>query len=130
MSVKWGVNIFLGLLAFVFSWLFSFANNMWLTSLVRACIGFFIFFLFGLILQIVLQLFSYRKNNLLEAEGTSQSETYIKEKVLNTSEHNNEENSFTGISLETLHDQNEDTDYKKIAQAVKSWTAEEEGDNH
>lgn len=128
MSVKWRVNIFLGLLAFVFSWAFSFANNMWLTSLFRAFIGFFIFFLFGLILQILFQLFNYSKNDNSKAQ-VSLSEIHTRAEILNTSEHNNEENSFTGISLETLHEQNEDTDYKKVAQAIRPWAAEKEGDN-
>jgi len=128
MSVKWGVNIILGLLAFVFSWLFSFANNMWLTSLVRACIGFFIFFLFGLILQIVFQLFNYSKKDLSKTEG-SISEIQTREEISITSEHQIEEHSFTGISLETLHEQNDDTDYKKNAQVIKAWAAEQEGDN-
>ncbi|WML31516.1 hypothetical protein RCG24_06550 [Neobacillus sp. OS1-32] len=62
MSGSWRINAILGLTAFILSFVLSFVNNTWLTSLFRALIGFVLFFVLGYLLRFIFQQLNSRKS--------------------------------------------------------------------
>ncbi|MFJ7726564.1 hypothetical protein ACIQXV_10390 [Neobacillus sp. NPDC097160] len=109
MAGNWGVNAILGLTAFICTYLFSYSNNTWQTSLFRAGIGLLVFYVLGYIFRFVLQQVGSKKNG-----------AYIQKQALDEGinpelDQKNEiveepigESSFQSIPLQALH-KGEDT---------------------
>lgn len=73
MSESWRVSLFLGVISFLFTYLFSNVNNTWQMSLFRAGIGFLLFFLLGYILQLLFhQIVSKKNTSLLKQESSEE----------------------------------------------------------
>ncbi|MDF2557284.1 MAG: hypothetical protein K0R71_1112 [Bacillales bacterium] len=70
MTARWREGLFLGVIAFLFTYLFTSINNNWQMSLFRAGIGFLLFSLLGYILQILIHLISSQKSTSLLNEET------------------------------------------------------------
>jgi hypothetical protein len=89
--MNWKVNLSLGLTASVFTFIFSIENNTWLTSLMRAGLGFLLFFVLAYLLRFFICLISSKKlkNN---------QKTVVKDQE--------EADSFQSISLDSLHEEN------------------------
>ena len=54
MAGNWRINAFLALLASLFTFFSSIFNNTWQTSLLRALIGFLLFFFLGNIIRVAI----------------------------------------------------------------------------
>lgn len=100
----WKLSSVIGLVAFILTYWLSIYNNTWQTALFRACIGFLLFFIWGLgfrfILQSIMQ--SGQKGNSfdegIDNEMTEQSEV---------------EGSFQELSLEALHTPEQPLEFEK-----------------
>ncbi|MEH7253867.1 hypothetical protein V7111_17225 [Neobacillus niacini] len=98
------VNIILGFVSFLFTYLFSFVNNTWQTSLFRSILGFLVFFILGLILRFLPQ-----QNEAKETAKSSNDP--LNEGVLKAEEEPRKkeekelesEPSFQSIPLDSLH---------------------------
>ena len=102
MAFNWKLNAILGLTAFLLTYLFSITNNMWPTSLFRACIGFLIFFILGYVLRLVLNQLIIKKSS------SSDNEDHLMEGSNTDLETKNQgdellEESFQQIPLTGLH---------------------------
>lgn len=109
MVFSWKVNVILGVLAFLFTYIFSFLHNTWQTSLYRACIGLFLFFIIGYCLQFVTyQILTKKKMAADQTLGRTEGYTITKDGAIGDGNLTGEEPSFRAISLQSLHT-NEDT---------------------
>ncbi|MBL4952963.1 hypothetical protein JK635_12140 [Neobacillus sp. YIM B02564] len=120
MSGSWRINAILGLTAFILSFVLSFVNNTWQTSLFRAVIGFVLFFIFGYLLRMIFQQMTSRKSGdklppqtmnqpySAKANAAKQSHSQWQEAVngkgkSKAPEVSKENAHFQAISLEALH---------------------------
>jgi uncharacterized membrane protein YraQ (UPF0718 family) len=98
------VNIVLGFISFLFTYLFSIFNNTWQTSLYRAAAGFILFFFLGFVFHIVMKQMAGKSHPA--HKDISVEEVEVKQKV----EKNNAEveemtdtAGFQTVSLHSLH---------------------------
>ncbi|ETI69332.1 hypothetical protein [Neobacillus vireti] len=109
MAGNWGVNAILGLIAFICTYLFSYLNNTWQTSLFRAGIGLLVFYVLGYIFRFaLLQIGSKKNGNYIHKQALDEG---IKPQVDQKNEIDEEpigESSFQSIPLQALH-KGEDT---------------------
>ncbi|MDQ0199540.1 hypothetical protein [Neobacillus ginsengisoli] len=124
MKANWGVNAILGFIAFLLTYIFSFMNNTLLTSLIRAGIGFLLFFIVGNMLQLVLQHMVTKKNsdlvqqqNEVETSKVGDGKSPIEKVELG-------EQSFQSLPLDLLHNGDRTLGPEKIAKAIQTWTSE------
>ncbi|MDR7235731.1 hypothetical protein [Neobacillus drentensis] len=104
MAGNWGVNAILGLTAFICTYLFSFTNNTWQTSLFRSGIGLLLFFLLGYIFRYVLQQIGSKKNTAFIEKQSMDKRTNPKEDQKNEADEEQiGESSFQSIPLQALH---------------------------
>ncbi|MEH7307808.1 hypothetical protein [Neobacillus drentensis] len=102
MAANWRLNTILGLTAFLLTYIFSYSNNMWQTSLFRACIGFLVFFLLGFVVRIVLNEVKIKKTSSTVDDHHTVEGSNIEQE---TNKHIEEvmEESFQQIPLHGLH---------------------------
>jgi uncharacterized membrane protein YraQ (UPF0718 family) len=106
MLVKLKINMTMGVIAFLFTYLFSFLNNTWQTSLFRAIGGFIIFFLLGFVLSFILKQLAGNTNVSLEEEPKLVVENNSEiEKDHPKVEELTEEPGFQAVPLHSLHHQ-------------------------
>lgn len=98
------VNIILGFITFLFTYLFSIVNNTWQTSLFRALLGFLLFFILGFIVLFILGLIGAKKqensDDSLFKKGHLNEETVQKK---NDEIELKSEPGFQSIGLDSLH---------------------------
>ncbi|NRD79420.1 hypothetical protein HPT25_18825 [Bacillus sp. BRMEA1] len=105
MAASWRVNVFLGLSAFLFTYLFSNVNNTWQMSLFRAGIGFLIFFILGFVIRFVIHQLVSRKNVQLVDKQSSEEKAIQKQaKNIHNDKALNDDVSFQSLPLNALHD--------------------------
>jgi hypothetical protein len=104
MAGKWGVNVILGLMGSLLTFLFSFVNNTWQTSIMRSGLGFLIFFVLGYLLQYIIRKIGAAKasepkeyRERYEEVNSADDKTVIAEEKTET------DSSFQAISLTSLH---------------------------
>ncbi|MCH6266809.1 hypothetical protein [Neobacillus citreus] len=106
MSSSWKMNLYLGSITFLLTYLFSIYTNTWQTSLFRASIGFLLFFILGYVLRYLLYHAVVRKDL---------KQTMLNEEVEHTSNEaqapyvdkvEGEEPSFQSVPLQSLHTKN------------------------
>jgi phosphotransferase system glucose/maltose/N-acetylglucosamine-specific IIC component len=105
MVLNWKVNTMMGLTAFLLTYLFSFTNNTWQTSVFRAGIGFVIFFVLGYIIRVVLYQMSLKKSSSqVENQNTGEA-SYLDLELEKLGEAviEEESSSFQQIPLTALH---------------------------
>jgi uncharacterized membrane protein YraQ (UPF0718 family) len=103
MAASWRVNLFLGIISFLFTYLFSIENNTWQMSLFRAGIGFLLFFLLGYILRFLLHQIAAKKSTSL-LEELNKEEISGQNKIQNDVENGQSDDpSFQAITLGALH---------------------------
>jgi hypothetical protein len=102
MAANWKLNAFLGLTAFLLTYLFSYTNNMWQTSLFRAGIGFLVFFVLGYVVRLVLNKVKIKNTSSSIHEHHSVEGSYV-EMEASRHEGNEWEESFQQIPLNGLH---------------------------
>ncbi|MED3563676.1 hypothetical protein [Bacillus xiapuensis] len=120
---NWKVNVILGGMAFLLTYVCSFTNNTWQTSLFRSGIGFLLFFIFGYVFRSVLYQITAIKspNQMMDSKNTEQDGRV--EEFNRMEEQQAEEPSFQEIPLTSLHKGMETKDTEKIARTIQSWTA-------
>ncbi|MDQ1146267.1 hypothetical protein QE429_003094 [Bacillus sp. SORGH_AS 510] len=105
MVLNWKVNTITGSAAFLLTFFFSLSNNTWQTSILRAMIGFLIFFLISYILRFVVGQLSGKgpRNSSIQYSEQHLGETLesVQEKTID--EIIEEEQSFQHIPLGALH---------------------------
>ena len=99
MAGNWGINTLLALLASLITYFSSFMNNTWQTSMLRAIIGFLLFFLFGYILRVVLHQ-TISKERLDSIQSERAPEVDAPERTETVQE---DEPAFQSIPLDSLH---------------------------
>ncbi|WP_318507779.1 hypothetical protein [Bacillus sp. T3] len=92
---NWKINILLGATGFLFTYLFSFMNNTWLTSIFRASLVFLLFFLLGYGLRIGLHQFTRE-----ETSDTSHIGQTVKDAVLPQNNISNQIEESTNVQVE------------------------------
>jgi hypothetical protein len=125
MIAKWRANVILGLSAFLFTYFLSLVNNTWKTSLIRASIGFLLFFILAYIVRLVLYQIGSNKNSCLnldekKVEGSNpdaESKNHLEEV-------SSGESSFHALPLHSLHNGTEANDPEKIANTIRTWTTQ------
>jgi flagellar biosynthesis/type III secretory pathway M-ring protein FliF/YscJ len=124
MAANWKLNAILGLIPFLLTYLFSFTNNTWQTSMFRACIGFLLFFVLGYMIRLVLNQMKIKKNSSSVHEHIaveeSNAETEIKKYVEDVLKE-----SFQQISLQALHKGENTKDPEEVAQTIRTWTTQD-----
>jgi amino acid permease len=104
MAGKWGVNVIFGLMGSLLTFLFSFSNNTWQTSMVRSGIGFLIFFVLGYLLHYILRQISAAKTSEPKEDRKRHEEIKRTDDQTVFSEEKTEaDSSFQAISLHSLH---------------------------
>lgn len=125
MAVRWGVNIIIGFTAFLLTYVFSFVNNTWQTSLFRAGIGFILFLVLGFILQIFFSQKPVQNDrNGIQVEISDDGRNQEPEMTSEMDDSKGEE-AFQALPLQSLHDLNGELP-KDIAQTIKSWINNDE----
>lgn len=101
----WKINILLGTTGFLFTYLFSFMNNTWLTSLFRASLVFLLFFLLGYGLRIGLHQFTRKETSEASLTGNIENEEVLPKKNISyqTEEATNVQLEFEEIPLQHIH---------------------------
>jgi uncharacterized membrane protein len=101
---NWKFNVFFGLVALVFTLLFSLPNNTWQTTIFRGSIGFFIFYILAYLVRAIFFLIISRKTKQViasEIEHENEAADPLKEE-----EESNDftfESQFESIPLHALH---------------------------
>ena len=72
MTARWRESLILGVLSFLFTFLFSNLNNTWQMSLFRAGIGFLLFFLLGYIIRFLFHQIASKKSTDIVREQISE----------------------------------------------------------
>jgi uncharacterized membrane protein YraQ (UPF0718 family) len=122
MSVRWKVNGFMGLIVSLFTYLFSYPNNTWQTTLFRAGIGFLLFFVVGIILQFVLHQVNSKNNTDRDQKQNRLEETQAKSVAnIQGGDIPLEEPSFQAFPLEALHSGGDEKDLEKTVQTIRTW---------
>jgi hypothetical protein len=104
MAGNWGVNVILGLMGSLLTFLFSFSNNTWQTSIVRSGIGFLIFFVLGYLLQYILRQISAAKTSQPKKHRKRHEEIKrADDQTVFSKEKTESDSSFQAISLNSLH---------------------------
>jgi uncharacterized membrane protein YraQ (UPF0718 family) len=108
------VNIILGFVAFLFTYLFSVANNTWQTSLFRAFLGFLIFFILGFALSFILKQKEAKKHDSMSESplNVTPEKVETEQKKLVDKELKSEP-SFQSIPLNSLHNLGNGKDTQK-----------------
>lgn len=102
MAANWKLNAILGLTAFLLTYLFSYTNNMWQTSLFRASIGFLVFFVLGYVVRLVLNKVKIKNSSSSNHEHHPVEGSNV-EVEASKHEGNESEESFQQIPLHGLH---------------------------
>jgi uncharacterized membrane protein YraQ (UPF0718 family) len=106
MLAKLKINMAMGVIAFLFTYFFSFLNNTWQTSLFRAIGGFILFFLLGFVLRIILKQMAVNKTVSMRDESKLVVENNIEiEKDHPKVEELAGEPGFQAVPLHSLHHQ-------------------------
>jgi hypothetical protein len=105
MAGNWRANAILGITAFLFTYFFSFVNNTWLTSLLRAGLGFFIFYVFGYFLRFVVhqQIISKKKTGIIHQENAGEDSSLRVERDNQLEEESSDDPLFKALPLHALH---------------------------
>lgn len=105
MVLNWKVNTIMGSVSFPLTFFFSISNNTWQTSILRAMIGFLIFFLLGYILRFVVGQTSGKnpRNSSIQYSEQHLGETLASVHEKKIDEIIEEEQSFQHIPLGSLH---------------------------
>lgn len=102
MAASWRINLFLGIITFLFTYLFSIENNTWQMSLFRSGIGFLIFFLIGYILRFLLhQIAAKKSEKLLEKRSQEKISENMKQQLVDNGQ--SDDPFFKAVTLDTLH---------------------------
>lgn len=109
MTASWRESLLLGVISFLFTYLFSIINNTWQMSMLRAGIGFLLFFLLGYIFQFLFHQMVSAKSISLPAEEMYEEENEQIDHQNRTDFDQNEEPLFQEITLGSLH--NGDTNH-------------------
>ncbi|MFD0824946.1 hypothetical protein ACT8ZR_04685 [Neobacillus sp. M.A.Huq-85] len=122
MAANWIVNVILGVVTFLLTFVFSIGNNTWQTSTFRSVIGFLLFFVFGYILRSILYQISVMKTSK-PLEDPSIEEEWETEDYLNRfGEKHENESLFQAVTLHSLHNGEGTKDPETIAHMIQSWT--------
>ncbi|WP_042355939.1 hypothetical protein [Bacillus rubiinfantis] len=113
---SWKLNVLFGGIAFIFGFFLSLVNNMWLTSLFRALIGFILFWGLGYVVRFILFQLGTRKSgdnqhadkNGNESEFTvetkpDESVNTVSNQAVSDGKELKDEASFQAIPLHALH---------------------------
>jgi uncharacterized membrane protein YraQ (UPF0718 family) len=95
---NWLVNAVMGLIGFLFTFVFTFFNNTWQTSLFRAGAGFLLFFLTGYLFRLVLH-----QNGSIPAQTKEEEPLPKQEKVNESADAKNDQTAFEALPLHDLH---------------------------
>jgi len=121
MSVNWGVYGFIGLTASLFTYFFSYTNNTWQTSLFRAGMGFFLFFVLGIILQFIVHQVDSINNTARDQKQNSVDGKEQKTGSITHGEVPMEEQSFQALSLDALQSTGNLKDPETIVNTIRKW---------
>ena len=122
MGVNWGVNGLIGLTVSLFTYYFSYTNNTWQTSLLRAVIGFLLFFVLGIVFQLVLQqVDTFKKTERDEKQNHVDRARPKPEPLVQDDEVIMEESSFRAFSLDALHSSDNPKDSEITVQTIRTW---------
>jgi len=124
MGVNWGVNGIIGLTVSLFTYYFSYTNNTWQTSLLRAVIGFLLFFVLSIVFQLVLQQVDTikktdrdeKQNHVDRASPKPEPEPLVQDDEVIM-----EESSFQAFSLDALHSSDIPKDSEITVQTIRTW---------
>ena len=103
MATSWRGSLFLGVISFLFTFLFSIVNNTWQMSLFRAVIGFLVFFLLGAILQFLLHLIAPMNSIDIQSEEDMEELREQNETQEEIDSAQNEDPLFQGVTLGSLY---------------------------
>lgn len=105
MAGNWRFNAILGLSALLFTYFFSFVNNTWQTSTLRAGIGFLVFFVVGYFLRVVLyQLVSKKSAGNSKKQNLDNNSTEMVERIIQEEENGPvDEHLFLSLPLHAIH---------------------------
>ena len=122
MSVNWGVNGFIGLTASLVTYFFSYSNNTWQTSLFRAGMGFFLFFVLGFILQFVVHQVDSINSTDWDQKQNSEDEIELKTgSIIHHEEFPIEEQSFQAFSIDALQSAGNLKDPEITVDTIRNW---------
>ncbi|MEH7076591.1 hypothetical protein [Neobacillus drentensis] len=124
MAANWKLNAILGFIAFLLTYLFSVTNNTWQTSMLRACLGFVLFFVLGYLLRFALNqmiikqnLNAGQANNPTEESNTSPDMTNQVDVGL--------EDAFQQIPLQSIHKGENTKVPEEISGMIRNWTTQD-----
>jgi hypothetical protein len=100
---NWKFNFFFGLVALVFTLLFSLPNNTWQTTIFRGLIGFFIFYILAYLVRAIFFLIISRKTKQVFASEMEHENEAFDPFIEEESNDFTFENQFESIPLHALH---------------------------
>jgi phosphotransferase system glucose/maltose/N-acetylglucosamine-specific IIC component len=103
MLAKYKVNIVLGLISLLFTYLFSFVNNTWQTSLIWAVGGFILFFLLGFAFHFMIKQMADKTYKALKEKSIDTAVNQETEMKNTKVEELADEASFQSVPLHSLH---------------------------
>ena len=124
MAANWKLNAILGLTSFLLTYLFSVTNNTWQTSMVRACIGFLLFFVLGYLLRFVLKQMKVKQNFSADQEFDTAVGSNTGPVMINQIDEG-QADAFQQIPLQTLHKGENTKVPEEISGTIRTWTTQD-----